>query len=251
MNLSTLSFCQISMPRLREDVAPSFDWSEGPPRPILGAEAIHLWLADSDDAAWQPAARHHVLSPEEKARAAKFRFDRDRDRFIVRRAVLREITGLYLSKPPAEIQFTANSRGKPELTDAAGPHELQFNLSTSDAMVLLAFTRRRRIGVDIEQVRRELNWMEIAGEFFHPEEVRRLRDSPDAGRQELFFSYWTMKEAYIKARGAGLQRPLLEMDFTAVVRQGRGVLTDADGVAWLCASLRPGNHLMAALVVQA
>lgn len=249
-NLSSLSFCHVPMPRLREDVPPHFGWSQCPPNPVLGADDIHLWLGDSDDAIWQPAARQDVLSAEEKAEAARFRFDRDRNRFIVRHALLREIIARYLSKTPAEIQFTANAHGKPELTGGAGVDGLQFNLSTSGPMVLYAFTWGRRIGIDVEQVRREVNWMEIAAEFFHPEEVRCLRESPEAGREELFFSYWTIKEAFIKARGLGLQRPLLETDFTAVVRQGRGVLADADGLAWLCVSLKPGNHLVGALVVQ-
>ena len=249
-NQSSLSFCHVFMPRLQEDAPPRLNWSICPPHPVLGPDEVHLWLGDADQAAWQPATRQHVLSDEEKARAARFRFDRDRDRFIVRHALLREIIAQYLSLEPARIQLAVNARGKPELMGDASMRELQFNLSTSGPVVLYGFTRRRQIGIDVEQVRREVNWMEIAAEFFHPEEVRCLRGSPEAGREELFFAHWTMKEAFVKARGLGLQRPLLETDFTAIVRQGRGVLTDADGSAWLCASLRPGNHLLGALVLQ-
>ncbi|HUJ10941.1 MAG TPA: 4'-phosphopantetheinyl transferase superfamily protein [Verrucomicrobiae bacterium] len=250
MNASDLRFCRVSLNELREDGPLQFAWQDSPSKPVLERDEIHLWMTNLDGPSWQADALQHVLREDERLRAGKFHFDSDRNRFIVRRAVLRQIVGQYLGKIPGEIEFVQNSFGKPELAGSAGERSLQFNLSASAEWALAAFTVRQQVGVDIEKVRRNFDWNEIAGQFFHSYEVRRINELPEAERGEAFFRHWTIKEAFIKARGVGLERSLLELDFTATIRKGKGRHTDVNGGSWLCVSFCPGENLIAGLVVE-
>jgi 4'-phosphopantetheinyl transferase len=216
--------------------------------PVLQTDDIHLWLTNVDLENWPLHELRRVLSDEERTRSTKFHFEADRNRYIVRRAILRQLTGQYLEKTPSAIEFSRNAFGKPEL--AQGDPALQFNLSTSAEWVMLAFARHRKTGVDIEKVRQDLDWREIASHFFHAREVECIGGLPEAERLDTFFTYWTMKEAFIKAHGVGLKRSLLEIDFTPVVRAGQKSYVDADRSKWLCGSFRPSEQLVAGLVVE-
>jgi 4'-phosphopantetheinyl transferase len=249
MNLSDLSFCAVSLAEIRAGTPVAFTWQQCPARPVLQPDSVHLWAADLDNGGWQMDTLRTVLSREERAQSGRFHFEPDRNRFTVRRAILRQIIGEYLKTDPAGIEFAYGALGKPVLATAAGQPALEFNLSSSGPAAVYAFTQRRRIGVDIEVIRRNFDWMEVAGQFFHPREVSCIREMPGPGQVELFFTYWTMKEAYIKARGAGLQRPLLEMDLTMVVSKGQRTLTDDDGARWVGANFRVDDSSIAALVV--
>lgn len=246
MNLSELNFCRILPSDFRGRGPIQCAWRERPAKPVLRPDDVHLWLANLDQEGWRPDALQHALSEAERARAARFHFERDRNRYIARRAILRQIVGDYLQKTPGEIEFPENSFGKPELAGGA----LQFNLSTSGEWVLYGFTQRRRTGIDIEKVRPDFDGEEIASRFFHPREANCIGESPTSDRVDAFFAYWTLKEAFVKAHGVGLQRPLLEFDFTPVIRDGRKEFTDTDGSKWLCTTLRPGEPLVGGLVVE-
>jgi 4'-phosphopantetheinyl transferase len=250
MNSSDLRFCPISLNDLRGNAPVQLIWNECTAKPALRPDEVHLWLTNMDRASWQPDALQHVLNENERLRATKFHFDADRNRFIVRRAILRQIISQYLGKIPGKIEFTENSFGKPALAIASGEPALQFNLTASGEWVIGAFTTSRRLGVDIEKVRQDLSWAEIAGQFFHSQEVKCIGELPEPERVAAFFRHWTMKEAFIKARGVGLERSLLEIDFTAVIRGGQKDYADADGSKWLCLSFSPGEGLVAGLVVE-
>ena len=250
MSFSDLGFSRISLSDFRNDTPIEFIWRECVAQPAFQRDDVHIWLVNTDRASWQPDVLRQVLSEDEKARAARFYFEDDRSRYIVRRAVLRRLIGQYLQKGPGEIEFTQNSFGKPELATTAGDPGFRFNLSASGEWAIGVFTHRRTVGIDIEKVRQDLDWAEIAARFFHPREVECINELPGSERVGAFFRYWTMKEAFIKARGAGLQRSLLEIDFTPVVRAGEKSYSDTDGMEWLCASFIPGERLVAALVVQ-
>jgi 4'-phosphopantetheinyl transferase len=249
MNISDSSFCRISLDNLRGDAPFRFIQQKGSQTPVLQPDDIHLWLTNVDRGNWPLDELQRVLSDEERTRSTKFHFEADRKRYIVRHATLRQLTGQYLEKAPSEIEFNLNSFGKPELASANAA--LQFNLSTSAEWVMLAFARHRKTGVDIEKIRQDLDWREIASHFFHTREMECIGGLPEAERLDTFFTYWTMKEAFIKARGVGLQRSLLEIDFTPVVRAGQKSYVDADRSKWLCVSFRPGEQLVAGLVVAA
>lgn len=249
MNLSELSFCQISLSDFRSGGPIQCAWRERPAGSVLRDDEVHLWLANVELEDRRPDVLQRVLSEEERVRAAGFRFERDRNRYIARRALLRQLVGECLHEAPGEIRFTENPFGKPELASGTGS-ALQFNLSTSGEWAMYGFTRRRRIGIDIEKIRQDFNWKEIAGRFFHPREASDIGESPETGRVDAFFAYWTLKEAFVKAHGVGLQRPLVEFNFTPLVREGRKEFADADGSKWLCTSLRRGAGLVAGLVVE-
>lgn len=178
-----------------------------PLAPVLHADAIHLWscsLASDHPAVGDPAA---CLEADEVARARRFKYATDSERFARGRAFLRHVLARYTDSPPAALRFVANDQGKPALVDAPG-RRLWFNLSHSGAHAILAVGRDPVLGVDVEVVRAGFADDEIAERFFAPSEVRDLRALPAAEQEAAFFRCWTRKEAYIKARGGGLQIPL-------------------------------------------
>jgi 4'-phosphopantetheinyl transferase len=250
MNSFETTFCKISLSDFHGSCALQDAWQKRPAAAALGDDEVHLWLANVELVELSPDVLLRVLSEEERTRAAGFHFDRDRHRYVARRALLRQLIGEYLQKAPDEIGFAENSFGKSELAGETGV-ELQFNLSTSAEWVIYGFNRQRKIGVDIEKVRPEFNWSEIAAKFFHPREGSDIGKLPESEQVGAFFTYWTLKEAFLKAHGVGLQRPLVEFDFTPVVREGKKQFTDTDGSEWLCTSLRPGAGLAAGLVIEA
>lgn len=193
-------------PHLEEPAA----WEPAGSFPHLAPEEVHVWRCSL---AQPPEALHRLealLTPDERDRAARFRFAEHRHGWIAARGLLRTLLGRYLRMEPAAVQLQYGEHGKPALE----VEELQFNLSHSGDRVLYAFTRERRVGVDVEQFRPRLSRMEIAERFFSPTEVAALRALPEADREAGFFNCWTRKEAYIKALGTGLSAPLRDFDVT-------------------------------------
>jgi len=171
--------------------------------PPLDLHEAHLWRLDLDAAGGQAPATD-ILNEEERARAARFHFDRDRRRFIAARAALRRILAAYVDRAPADLVFSLGPHGKPALENLG----LEFNLSHSGGCGLLAVTRGRRVGVDVEHVRADFAGEDIARRFFAPAEVDALAASAPGEYVAAFFRCWTRKEAYVKARGDGLSLPL-------------------------------------------
>jgi 4'-phosphopantetheinyl transferase len=158
---------------------------------------VALYTVDLDHARHDQPSLLQSLSPDERARAARFRFERDRRRFVAGRGALREILGEALGRPPSSIAFAYGPQGKPRLA----ADEIQFNVSHSEGLGLIAVAGDRRVGVDIERVRAKGSGMDVAKRFFSRAEVATLRALPRGLRTEAFFACWTRKEAYIKARG--------------------------------------------------
>jgi 4'-phosphopantetheinyl transferase len=116
----------------------------------------------------------------------------------------------YLDVEPESLTITATDRGKPWL---AGPRsDLEFNIAHSQNLALLAFTRGRSVGIDVEWTRPIEDAVAIANRFFSPAENSALNAVDESARDEAFFNCWTRKEAFIKATGEGLQRPLDSFD---------------------------------------
>ncbi|HAM73427.1 MAG TPA: phosphopantetheinyl transferase [Verrucomicrobiales bacterium] len=174
--------------------------------PPLGREEVHVWLTPLDPDRDRLARCEAVLSPEEVARAGRFRFERHRHAFILSRGTLRLLLSDYTGHPAREIAFSLNPFGKPSL--ATPRHPLRFNLSHSHGLALHALTLTGELGVDIEQVRPDVMGEKIADRYFAPPEIESLHSLPPELQAEGFFSCWSRKEAYIKARGDGLSRSL-------------------------------------------
>lgn len=187
-------------------------WSE-PEQPLsLGGDAVHLWRIVLDVPRIQLERLWTFLSGDERQRAGKFYFHRDRDKYVAARGSLREILGRYLMIPPGEISFVYGDHGKPAISGDRDAETLEFNLSHSGELALVGVTRGRKIGVDVERIVDRRADEQIARRFFSMHEVRDYLSLPREQRKEAFFRCWTRKESYIKARGEGLSRPLEQFD---------------------------------------
>jgi 4'-phosphopantetheinyl transferase len=185
-------------------------WKAGPAQPAIWQNEVHVWRARLD-VPWSWAF-DEALSLEDRTRADRFKFESDRRKFCVARASLRLILGRYLQTRPGRLQLETNEFGKPFLADQKRAQGIRFNLSHSHQLALIAITRDREVGVDIEFMRSVFVSDEVATHFFSRVEVDQFRAVPANLRTESFFNCWTRKEAYIKARGEGLYCPLDQFD---------------------------------------
>ena len=199
------------------------EFRPGSPR-NLEMDEVHLWRLDLKAAACGVEKWKSILSPDEKTRAARYYRETDRQYFITARATLRQILGSYLSVDPGALTFCYSAKEKPSLGGAEASSGIEFNISHSGNMALLAFARQREIGVDVEQIRRDFDTGQIAARFFSAAEQRQLAALPEEQRSEAFFLCWTRKEAYIKATGKGLSLPLHEFDVSLAPKEHNALL---------------------------
>jgi 4'-phosphopantetheinyl transferase EntD len=151
------------------------DWQPASPNLELGAADVHVWRADLDLPPERLSELTSELAADERERAEPFRLASLPARFLAARGQLRQILGRYLNMPPEQLRFRYGPSGKPVLAGAA-ERELEFNLSHSDALALVAVTRIGRIGIDVERRRADLDVDEIAERFFSPRECAFLRE---------------------------------------------------------------------------
>jgi len=191
------------VPRL----APKSSWSPPPATLGLGSNEVHVWRADLALKVSGLPRLQQFLSADEKTRARRFHFQKDREHFVVARGILRSILACYLEMDPRQLRFCYSPYGKPALAWESGRSGLRFNVSHAHGLALYAITCGRELGVDVEFNRTDLAGEQIAEQFFSPREVVALRALPKKMQQEAFITCWTRKEAYIKARGEGLHFP--------------------------------------------
>jgi len=182
----------------------------------LGPEEVDLWLAPLDCSTTSSRALIKTLSADEAARADSFNFAHDRARFIATRGILRDLLSKYLGCAPVEIRFAYQARGKPQLEQTeCTTGDLRFNLSHCGTAALYAFSWGKEVGVDIELIRPGVPWERVASRFFAAREIAKLQQLPAHQRMTGFFTCWTRKEAYLKARGEGLFIPLDAFEVSA------------------------------------
>ena len=172
--------------------------------PFSEPDEVHLWTADLDRGRPRNQEAARVLSPEEKERAARFHFDRHRERYMAGRLALRTILSQYAGIPPGELELAADPRGKPCLKDDGAAKELCFNQSESKGRTLVALARGREIGVDLEWIDPRLEVRDLSKVALHPQELKRLLELDPKEKQVRFFTLWTVKEAFLKGIGVGL-----------------------------------------------
>jgi 4'-phosphopantetheinyl transferase len=187
----------------------SSEWIAGPLAPAISNREVHVWKVGLRGGASE--AMYSWLSDEEQNRAARFHFGKDRESYQNAHGSLRLILGRYLDLAPAELHFGQTDFGKPFLTnnEASG---LLFNMSHSGDFALIAVTREREVGVDVEFMRDGFATDDVAEHFFSVAEIYTLTGLEPHLRTHAFFNCWTRKEAYVKARGEGLSMPLDQFD---------------------------------------
>ncbi len=214
-------------------------------------DALHIWRADLRQSGSILANLATLLSVSESLKAGAFRFERDRRRFIVRRATLRLILGHYLRQSPASLRFASNSYGKPFL-GGIHTHNIRFNVSYSSELALIGVSFDREVGIDIEYLAGDVDTDEVA-RCFSPCEQESINALPPAQRRLAFFACWTQKEAYVKARGAGLSICLDSFD-VSISPSKRFGLTRAsapdDPARWRLDAFVPAPGYVAAFAIE-
>jgi 4'-phosphopantetheinyl transferase len=188
--------------------------------PPLVPGAIHLWEVDLDHFVF-----NDVLSEDERARAAKFRFDHDRKRFTSGRTALRLLLAGYLKTNPEKILFSYGPAGKPFVS--ASP--LSFNLAHSGPHALVGFALEHQIGIDVEQIRQIDDMPLVAQYSFAPGEFRRWQALPADQKTRAFYRCWTRKEAYLKAIGEGIAQRLQKFEVAFEPGAPPAILKGAEG----------------------
>jgi 4'-phosphopantetheinyl transferase len=193
------------------------------------------------------------FSPEERTRANRFKHERARRDFITTRAALRLLLGSYLDRPPESVAIGYTERGKPELAGEDGG-ELQFNVSHSQDIAVLAFTTQSAVGVDIEHIRPDYAREDVARRYFAADEVQTLEGLCEADRITAFYDCWTRKEAYMKACAEGLFMPLDSFSVALAPGDRPCLLRVADQAEaparWTLSAFDPGEAYAGAVAVE-
>ena len=215
---------------------------------------VDLWLADPECLSDKRREDYLALCDSaERARYDRITHEETRDHHLLTRALVRTTLSRYAPVSPADWRFTENAHGCPFIAAEQAPEELHFNVSHTHGLIVCAVTRGRALGVDIEYEPRDSRTTKIADRFFAPPEVAALHSLPEAAQRERFFCYWTLKEAYIKARAMGLAIPLKQFWFD-VETEGRIRFANApelqdDPAQWSFLRLRASEDHPLALAV--
>ena len=244
----------------RDRLADASSWCRSP-YVALGPHTAHVWRIALDDATlveryWP------LLDAEEQGRARRFHRELHRTRYVIAHGALRRILAGYVGDAPQTLEFVTGAHGKPSLrTDASQRNDsaprVEFNLSHSDDLALVAVAHDRPIGVDVERWSEEVEHLELAERFFSPAERLALRALAHDRRRLVqgFFAAWSRKEAYLKATGAGITRGLHHFDVTLTPDEPARLVADRlDASAperWMMTSLVPSDGYSAAVVVAA
>lgn len=216
------------------------DWKIPPVNLSLATQEVHIWRVDLNLPPKQLQEVAKTLSPDEQHRADRFRFEQHRQRFIAGRGILRLLLGQYLQIAPETLKFDYQERGKPFLANS----QLQFNLAHSQDLALYAITRDRAVGIDLEKIRAIDDLESLSHRFFSKNEHALLCALPASERLNVFFRYWTCKEAYLKATGAGLAN-LKGLEISLLPNRS-ACLTMQD---WQLQELTPAAEFAGAIVV--
>jgi 4'-phosphopantetheinyl transferase len=212
---------------------------------------VHVWLARPDAVhdAPQLAACDAVLSAEERTRQQRLRSESGRRLYLVAHALVRSALSHYASVPPDRWSFAANRWGRPTVVGPAGGPPLQFNLSHTAGLAACVVTCGCDCGVDVEFTDRRRDPLTVARRVLSPDEYADLERWPLERQREGFFVYWTLKEAYVKARGMGMALPLREASFRVNEDRIEISVEGKPDTSWQFASLRPSpRHLLAVAV---
>jgi len=193
------------------------------------------------------------LSDDEREKAGRLRFNHVKEAFIASRGLLRLILSTYLNIKPQDLEFRYGEHGKPFIQDGFGHGGLTFNMSHSHGMALYGVGLNRSVGVDIEKIRSDMSFENIAKRFFSPPEYEALLKLPPDQIETAFFRCWTRKEAYIKAKGAALSSSIKHFSVSLAPGEPAALLEHqldaAEVTRWSILDLDVGPDYAAALSV--
>ena len=223
-------------------------------RLTLRDDEVQLWKIDLAAVAAAERRWQEILSADERVRAARFHFEHDRQHFTATRALLRTLLASYIGGEAAGLVFRYSENDKPSLDQQTPQDPVEFNVSHSGTTALLAFTRGRALGVDLELIREDFDPAALAHRFFSRHEQSQLAALPPSQKYSSFFRCWTRKEAYIKAVGTGLSIPLDRFDVSLRPGDENALLAtrpDASEAAmWSLREVPVGDGYIAALCVR-
>ncbi|MCG8583694.1 MAG: 4'-phosphopantetheinyl transferase superfamily protein [Pirellulales bacterium] len=228
------------------------EWLPPPGDMRLGADDVHLWMSSIDLSSDVTRALAKWLSRDERGRAERFRHDVHRDRFIAGRAMMRGVLANYVDADPGDIEFEYLAHGKPRFAGAA--EGVEFNLSHSGDVALLAVNAGAAIGVDVERIRELRDMHGLANRFFAPSEAVQIENEREDRRIESFFRCWTRKEAYVKAIGEGITCALDSFE-VSIARESPARLVHIDqdetiAADWSMVSIVPAAQYVGALATR-
>lgn len=217
---------------------------------------VHLWICSLDAGQSEIARCHSLLDSAESARAACFRNDTDRTRFVAGRGLVRSMLSVYAGIAPEALRFDYGYAGKPALAAAGACASIEFNYSSSNGIGVLAIGIDA-LGVDVEHCDPEFDYAALARLHFSARELEDLERRSPADQRECFFRYWVAKEAVLKGHGAGLQLDLRQLsvalskdDSTGWIERGRADIVERGWrvkfcdarPGWRCAVASPGEE---------
>jgi 4'-phosphopantetheinyl transferase len=189
----------------------------------MNNDEVHVWRSSLEMMPSHVKTLKQILSADELNRAGRFYFQKDSDHFVAARGFLRLILGKYLGIEPGEILFCYGPHGKPELAEGINGKSVRFNVTHSHGLAIYAVTRGHNVGVDLEYLHPDLVVEDIMEQWFQPREIASLKAHPHHIRMRVFFTYWTRKEACLKALGMGLVHDLNRVEFSETIGEPLGI----------------------------
>ena len=209
---------------------------------------IHLWSIDRSHLPASTQELVGVLSPDEQQRSDRFKFQKDRDRFVVGRGLLRCILEHYLSCAPETIQFRYGDRGKPRISKPRWSG-IQFSVSYSEDRILYGFSCSA-IGVDIEVLKSHPFALDVLERYFSPAMVNAVQSLQPEQREAEFLKLWTIMEAYLKGTGRGLSSTFPSLDLCSNLRSPDWVMTPIPTTGWRTAHFTLWNRYQGAIATR-
>lgn len=216
----------------------------------LSNNQIHIWKIDTNQANVNlDTLYNNILSSNERERVDRLRSENDKKRFIISRGQLRKSLSSYLKVSPSNITFSYNKYGKPSIRSEHNLENIKFNVSHSKNLVVYAITQNREVGIDLEYIRGVSHADKIVRRYFGEEESEFYYSQPENEKELAFFTLWTRKEAYSKARGMGIGLPgkKFDLNLTGSIQSNSRKNIDSD---WSLIDIEINSDYFAALAAE-
>lgn len=227
-------------------------WTTVQEPPAPGPGEIHVWryLLEGRHYSTRALARYEqALSPHEQQRHGRIASAEGKTHYLTSHGVMRAILASYLEIDPGALHVHLSALGKPFLHPEQHKHPVQFNLSHSHGMALLAVARDFEVGVDIEQMRPSIAYMKLAARYFSSTELQQLQQQAEEQQQLAFYMSWARKEALVKASGKGIARGLHDFEVPVTTQHVTAPvqMVSASASSWMVSDLPPTPGYVAAV----